>query len=65
MNNAEQRLKTHAIARATLILDDIVDDEDAKLPRDTRRVLEDHVSVFPLSGYNGNDEAEQGDMSGR
>jgi len=64
MSNAEQRLKAHAVARATLILDDIVDDEDAKLPRDTRRVLEDHVSVFPLSGYNGNDSTESGDISG-
>jgi len=53
MNNAEQRLKAHAVARATLILDDIVDDEDAELPDDTRRVLEDHVPVFPVSGYKG------------
>jgi len=53
MSNAEQRLKAHAIARATLILDDIVDDEDAELPDDTRQILEHHVSVFPVSGYKG------------
>jgi len=64
MSNAEQLLKAHAVARATLILDDIVDDEDAKLPRDTRQVLEEHVSLFPFSGYNGNDSTESGDISG-
>jgi len=56
MSNAEQRVKAHAIARATLILDDIVDDEDAELPDETRRVLENHVSVFPLSGYKGKNQ---------
>jgi len=65
MNDAIQRLKDHAVARATLILDDIVNDEDAKLTERTRKVLEDHVSVFPLSGYNGNDEQKSGDISGR
>jgi len=64
MNDAIQRLKAHAVARATLILDDIVDDEDAKLPERTRKVLENHISVLPVSGYNGNDEAESGDIDG-
>jgi len=65
MSNAEQRLKADAVARAALILDDIVDDEDAELPDDTRRVLEEHVSLFPLSRYNGNDEEKSGDIDGR
>lgn len=64
MSNVEQKVKAYALASTGLILDDMIDDEKAKLSEDVKEEFQDYILRFPLSGYNGNDSTESGDIDG-
>jgi len=62
MSNVEQRVKAYALASMGLILDDMIDDDKAKLSEDVKQEFQDYILRFPFSEYNGNDTTKSGDM---
>jgi len=64
MSNVEQRVKAYALASMGLILDDMIDDEKAKLSEEVKQEFQDYILRFPVSGYNGNDSTGSGDIDG-
>jgi len=66
MKDYRKKIRRASYARAALALESYLKKQgvDADLPEKAREELKSYLIPFPLSGYNGNDAKESGDISG-